>query len=109
MKLFQAIAMVLIVAYAVRFEAQSVREPKFRIEIQTGGDKGPQFAVTNLSEKTLTAATIEFSVSAEARPEGKMNWDPLAQGGQGPNGEPQGPLGPGTSVTLYLPHRVGGS
>ena len=108
MKLLRAIPIVLIVACAASSRAQSPSEPKFRTEILSSGSEAPQFSLTNLSEKMLTACTIEFSVSKEAKPDGEMDWDPLAQGGRGPKREPQGPLAPGATLTLYLPHRVGG-
>jgi hypothetical protein len=36
-----------------------------------------------------------------------MNWDPLVQT-RGPKGEPQRPLTPGQTLTLFLPHKVDG-
>ena len=78
------------------------------MEIQASGDASPQFSVTNLSGRTLTACTIEFSVLTEARPQSKLNWDPLVQGRRGPRGEAQGPLKTGQAVTLFMPRKVGG-
>ena len=109
MRLIRVLAVSLVAASVARCHPQAVSEPKFRTEIQTSGNTTPKFAVTNLSDKTLTACTVQFSVSTELRPEGEMNWDSLAQGGRSPSGEPQGPLAPGASMTLYLPHRVGGT
>jgi hypothetical protein len=88
--------------------AQVVSEPEFRIEIQASADESPKFSVTNLAAKTLTACTIEFSISTEARPQDQMNWDSLLQEGRGPKLETQGPLEPGQTLTLFLPHSVGG-
>jgi len=50
----------------------------------------------------------EFSVSSESKPQSKMNWDPLVQGRGEPGREHPGPLEPGASLTMYLPHGVGG-
>jgi len=105
MKFISAAALVLLPVWAASCLAQIADGPKFRVEI-LASDASPQFLVTNLSGRTLTACTIEFSVSTEARPQGKMNWDPLVQG-RGPKGEAQGPLVPGQSVTLFMPHKVG--
>jgi len=85
--------------------AQVKQQPRFRIEIQAEAEGGPKFTVTNLSDKTLTACHIEFSVSSEGRREGGMSWDPIVQAG---NRQRPQPLEPGASVTLNLPHRVGG-
>jgi hypothetical protein len=108
MKFIRAIALVLLPIWAASSQVQIADGPKFRVEIQASGDASPQFSVTNLSGRTLTACTIEFSASTETRPQGKMNWDPLVQGGRGPRGEAQGPLEPGQTVTLFMPHKVGG-
>ena len=105
MKFISAAALVLLPVWAASCLAQIADGPKFRVEI-LASDASPQFSVTNLSGRTLTACTIEFAVSTEARPQGKMNWDPLVQG-RGPKGEAQGPLVPGQSVTLFMPHKVG--
>lgn len=100
--------MVLLLIWAASSLAQIAVGPKFRAEIQANDEASPQFSVTNLSGRTLTACTIEFSVSTEARSQGRMNWDPLVQGGRGPRGEAQGPLEPGQTLTLFMPHKVGG-
>lgn len=107
MKFIVAVALVLLPISAASSLAQIADGPKFRVEILTGGDASPQFSVTNLSGRTLTACTIKFSVSTDARPQGEMNWDPLVQR-RGPRGEEQGPLEPRQSVTLFMPHTVGG-
>jgi hypothetical protein len=106
MRLLVSIVAVLLMARSV--SAQVVTEPKFQIEIQTSGVGSPKFSITNLSAKTLVACTISYSVSTEARPGGKMNWNPLVRAGHGPKGEAQGPLDPSQTLTLNLPHVVGG-
>ena len=106
MKLLRIFAVSLIAACVVRSHAQAVSEPKFRTEIQIAENGAPNFVVTNLSDKTLTACTIQFWVSTEGRPQSSMDWDSLVQW-RGPSGEPQEPLAPGASMTRYLPHRVG--
>jgi hypothetical protein len=93
---------------AVRAQSQIAEQPRFRIEIQAASDGGPKFTVTNLSGKTLTAATFQFSVSSETKPQGAMSWDPIVQGRGVPGHEQPGPIEPGASLTMYLPHQVGG-
>jgi hypothetical protein len=107
MKFIIAVALVLLPIWAANSLAQIADGPKFRVEILANGDASPQFSVTNLSGRTLTACTIKFSVSTEARPQGEMNWDPLVQR-RGPRRQAQGPLEPRQSVTLFMPHTVGG-
>ena len=91
----------------VRCQSQALNEPKFGIDIQRDEPEGPTFTLTNLSEKILTACTIRFSVSTQAERPSHMNWDSLV-GTRGQHGEPQGPLESGASVTMGLPHEVGG-
>lgn len=59
---------------------------------------GPTFTVTNASDKTLTACYVQTSVGS-ARQTG-IEWDALLQSAP--------PLGKGASVSLPLPHKVGG-
>jgi hypothetical protein len=106
MRLRAAIVAVLLRARSV--SAQVVTEPKFQIEIQTSGAGSPKFSITNLLLKTLVACTISYSVSTEARPQGKMNWNPLVRAGHDPQGDAQGPLEPSRTLTLNLPHVAGG-
>lgn len=106
MRSLGVIVALVLVAWSV--SAQVVAEPKFQIEIQTSGAGSPKFSITNLSIKTLLACTISYSVSTEARSQGKMNWNPLVRAGHGPKGEAQGPLEPSQTLTLNLPHVVGG-
>ena len=96
------------VSSATYGQSQPVVQPKFQIEIQATTDGGPRFTVANLSRKTLTACTFQFSVSSEGRPQSEMDWDPLVQGGGDPGRSRPGPLEPGASLTMYLPHKVGG-
>jgi hypothetical protein len=101
-----AIGIALFLVCAMRSQSQALSEPKFGIDIQRDEQERPTFTLTNLSEKILTACTIQFSVSTEAVRPSEMDWDSLISS-RGPHGEPQGPLKPGESVTMNLPHIVG--
>ena len=112
MKIFRVIALPvltpsLLFSSAVCAQSRTAEQPKFRTEIQAPSDGSPKFTVTNLSRKTLTAGTFQFSVSSEAKPQGAMNWDPIVQGRGQPGRERPGPIEPGASLTMYLPHVVG--
>jgi hypothetical protein len=102
----RVIAVVVLVAQAGAAHAQAPGQPNFRTEILTTDSQTPRFSVTNLSEKTLTACTIRFAVSGEAKAQSMMNWDALVQR-QGPDGQPEVPLAPAITLTRYLPHRSG--
>jgi hypothetical protein len=80
---------------------------KFRTEILPSADGGPKFTVTNLSDNTLTACVIRFSVSSQAKPESHMDWDAIVQGGRNTRRGSQQPLEPQASLTMSLPHVVG--
>jgi hypothetical protein len=54
--------------------------PKFKIEISATGEKGPSYAVTNLTAKTITACVFELSYSPQGTRKSKMVWDALVQG-----------------------------
>src|SRR5215470_5337892 len=112
---FKAFMIVAAFALAVilpqRATAQSRRLPShnFKFEIQNDNQGRPQLTITNLSAKTLTAAAIAFSVSSEIEPQGSMGWDAVVQ--RGPMNHPEAqhpPLEPGASMTMHVPHRVGG-
>jgi hypothetical protein len=106
MRFRRAIGIALFIVCALRSQSQALSEPKFGIEIQKDEQERATFTLTNLSEKTLTACTIQLSVSTEAGRPSEMNWDSLLPS-RGPHGEPQMPLKPGESVTMNLPHIVG--
>jgi hypothetical protein len=89
-------------------QSAATEQPKFKFEIQPNGEKGPSFTVTNLWTKTLTAAHFRFSVSSQATHSIGMAWDPIWQGVGGPRSQFPGPLEPGASMTMYLPH-IGGA
>jgi len=97
----------LLILPTLRGQSHTTEQAKFRVEISATTDGGPKFTITNLSAKTLTACTFQFSVSSESKPQGEMDWDPLVQGQGEPGRERPGPLEPGASLTMYLPHRVG--
>jgi hypothetical protein len=56
--------------------------------------------VTNLSGKTVTACFIEISSSSDNRDRSKIDWDAIVQGMKS--------LEPGGSISIPLPHVVGG-
>jgi hypothetical protein len=101
-----AIGIGLFLVCALRSQSQALTVPKFGIEIQKDEQERATFTLTNLSEKILTACTIQLSVSTEAGRPSEVNWDSLLPS-RGPHGEPQVPLKPGESVTMNLPHTVG--
>ena len=101
-----AIGITLFLVCAVRSQSQVLSEPKFGINIQKDEPERPTFTLTNLSEKILTACTIQLSVSTEAVPPTQMNWDFLMDS-RGSHGQPQGPLNPGESAIMSLRHIVG--
>lgn len=88
-------------------QTQTPDQPRFRTEINSTSDRGPNFTLANLSAKTLTAAQIRFSSSSKAAPETEMAWDPILQGSGDPRSQTAGPLEPGAGMTLSLPHVVG--
>jgi hypothetical protein len=106
MRLRSAIGIAVFLACAPRFQPQALTEPKFSIDIQKDEQERATFTLTNLSDKILTACTIQLSVSTEAGRPSVMNSDYLLPG-RGPHGEPQAPLKPGESVTMNLWHIVG--
>lgn len=98
----------LLASAPTHIQAQTEQPAPFRIEIKTGTDGRPKFTVTNLSNKTLTACTFQFTASSESRPQGGMDWDAIVQGGGPPRPDRPVPLEPQASMTMYLPHTVGG-
>lgn len=106
MRFHCAIFIALFLLCAGRSQTQALSEPKFSIEVQKDEQERPTVTLTNLSEKILTACTIESSVSTEAGRPSEMNLDFLLSS-RGPHGELLEPLKPGESVTMNLPHIVG--
>jgi hypothetical protein len=80
----------------------ATEQPGFQIEIRATGEKGPTYAVTNLSGKRVSACVLEISSSSSSQRAGKSRtvWDALLQG--------QPPIEPGATFSQYLPHVVGG-
>jgi hypothetical protein len=66
--------------------------PKFKIEIRAAAEKGPGYAVTNLTAKTVTACVFELSYSLQAQGARKSTivWDSVVQG--------DAPIEPGQTV-----------
>ena len=74
--------------------------PKFKIEIRATDEKGrgPSFAVTNLTAKTVTACVFEQSYPSQGAWKTTTVWDPLVQGNV-PNNTP---IEPGQTVLRPL-------
>jgi hypothetical protein len=81
-------------------QSPTIEQPRFQIEIQPAGDRGPRYTVTNLTGKTVTACVIELSSSSRATEKWKTIWDALLQD--------QLPIEPGASISQYLLHEEGG-
>ena len=90
----------LLAASAGHGQSPVATSPNFHVEIQPVGDRGPGFRVTNLSGKTVTACFIEISSSSDNRDRSKIDWDAIVQGMKS--------LEPGGSISIPLPHVVGG-
>jgi hypothetical protein len=80
--------------------SQADAGPKFRIEIQAAGDRGPSFTITNLTPKAVTAYVIEISSSSQSKVQSRMVWDALLQN--------ESPIEPGTSSSQHLAYAEGG-
>jgi hypothetical protein len=67
---------------AAQRTSTSSERPKFKIEIRTTGEKGkgPSFAVTNLTAKTVTACVFEQSYPSQGARKTTTVWDALVQG-----------------------------
>ena len=90
----------LLAASAGHGQSPVATSPNFHVEIQPVGDRGPGLRVTNLSGKTVTACFIEISSSSDNRDRSKIDWDAIVQGMKS--------LEPGASISIPLPHVVGG-
>jgi hypothetical protein len=75
-------------------------DPGVRIELQLDDERGPHFTFTNLDEKALTACYLEITSSSDNHDRTGMDWDALI--GR------QSPIEQGRSISMALPHRVGG-
>ena|SRR5260221_12798188 len=56
------------------------QRPKFKIEIRAAGEKGPGYAVTNLTAKTVTACVFELTYPSQGGRKSNIVWDTLVQG-----------------------------
>ena len=56
------------------------QRPKFKIEIRATGEKGPGYAVTNLTAKTVTACVFELTYPSQGGRKSNIVWDTLVQG-----------------------------
>ena len=64
-------------------QSTTPRQPKFKIEIRVTNEKekkGPGYAVTNLTSKTVTACVFELSYSSPSARKSKSVWDALLEG-----------------------------
>jgi hypothetical protein len=75
------------------------QRPKFQIEIRVTGEKGPSYAVTNFTGKTVSACVFELSYPSQHRRTSKTVWDALIQDDL--------PIEPGGTILQYLSHVVG--
>jgi hypothetical protein len=78
----------------------AVTLPSFEINIQTKGERGPKYTVTNLTGKTVTACVFRLSSSLESNGQSRTVWDALVQNVP--------PIEPNASISQFLTHRVGG-
>lgn len=76
--------------------------PAFSIQIGADGQGNPQFTLTNLTSKTLSACVFRLGFSHPAGARGEMVWDSLLGESQWPGGEPHEPIPPSQSETLNL-------
>lgn len=90
----------MLVSSAVHGQSQTAEQPRFQIEIQATGEKGPRYIVTNLTGKTVTACVLKLSSSSESKEISRTVWDALLQD--------ELPIEPGASISQYLSHLVGG-
>jgi hypothetical protein len=102
------LCLTLIVAPFLRAQSDPNAASSFRIEIQTDIDGKPSFTLTNLSNDTLTACVIRFSLSSKPTWRSELDWDSIVQDSPLKRAEDQ-PLEAGASVTMYLPHAIGES
>jgi hypothetical protein len=84
----------------VHGQSQSFEQPRFQIDIQATGERGPRYTVTNLTGKTVTACVLELSSSSESKGKLRTVWDAVLQD--------ELPIEPGASISQYLSHVVGG-
>jgi hypothetical protein len=86
---------------AAQAPSTTPEQPKFKSEIRATGEKGPGFAVTNLTAETVTACVFELSYSSQGTRRSKIVWDALVQG------DP--PIEPGRTIFRPLILIVGSS
>jgi hypothetical protein len=84
----------------VHGQSQSFEQPRFQIDIQATGERGPRYTVTNLTGKTVTACVLRLSSTSESKEQSRAVWDALLQD--------ELPIEPGASISQYLSHVVGG-
>ena len=103
------LCLALIVAPFLRAQSGPDADSSFRIEIQTDIDGKPSFTLTNLSNDTLTACVIRFSLSSKPTWHSQLDWDTVVQDIPLNAAEAEHPIEAGASKTMYLPHAVGES
>jgi hypothetical protein len=95
-----AATLALLASPGIHARSQADARPKFRIEIQAAGDRGPSFTITNLTPKAVTAYVIEISSSSQSKMQSRMVWDALLQN--------ESPIEPRTSSSQHLADAEGG-
>ena len=94
-----AASALLLFPVTVRAQSPSAEQPKFKIEIQSAAENRPEFTLTNLTDKAVTAYVAEFSSSSQSKGNSQMIWDALLQN--------HPPIEPGATISSHLPHAVG--
>ncbi len=68
--------------------------PRFRVEIQKAGQRGPTYTITNLSTKPVSALVLEISSSSQPARKEHRRWDSLM--------ESQPAVEPGATISRSL-------
>lgn len=74
----------------------ATERPKLHVDVHPSGEKGPNYTVTNLSGKPVSAMVLEISSSSQPARKAKKVWDSLL--------ESHPPIEPGASILQYLPN-----
>ena len=96
---FCALGGAMLFSSVVQRSSTTPQRPGFQIEIRVTGEKGPSYAVTNLTGKTVSACVFELYYSSQHRGSSKTVWDALIQDDL--------PIEPGRTILRSLSHIVG--
>ncbi len=94
MKIFAAAFCALNIAMffpSALYPQRTTEQPKFRVDIEPPGKRGPICTVTNLSGKPVWALVLEISSSSQPARKAKKVWDMLL--------ESHPPIAPGASIS----------